>query len=34
MKDVYVEKFTQVIEETWQETGTYLPPMIRQYDLA
>lgn len=31
MKDIYVEKFTQVIEETWLEAGIYAPHMLRLY---
>jgi hypothetical protein len=34
MKAVYYDKFSEVIEETWQEQGFYLPPMIRQYVAA
>lgn len=31
MKDVYVDKFSSLIQETSGRTGTYLPPKIESY---
>lgn len=34
MKDIYVEKFTQVIEQTWSKSGLEIPHMLQLYVAA